>query len=643
MITFQSGYLLVGPATQSFTGSECMEPNRMSASFKPTTLVGAIALAMSLSTVTSASEATNSKKSVNATLDPLVITATLTEDHIEDIPARISVIDQKILKQSAITSLPELLKREAAANIVQSGGYGQQSSIFLRGTNSTQTLVLQDGVRLNTASAGSASLAYLDTSNIKQIEILKGPASVLYGTDAIGGVVQLITQTPERTGAFVTGQYGENNTYKVIIGADLFEDGFYGQIRGQNLATDGTPVTNAKNAEDAGFHQKGFSTKVGVKKENYAVSLDYGQNQGKSEYNNYSNNIISQNFKNEMINLKGQVSLNEQVELDARLSQFKDDLDQNQSSDFIHSKTQEAEVHAKWQFTPAQNLIFGIAHQKIDGDILSDGVGYNESVNSTGYFVQHQYDQNGIHTQLGLRVEDNQKYGTNTVAQAAIRYQILPLTSIYTNIGSAFRAPNLNELYSSWGGNPNLDPEKSTSYEIGLDQKLNYGFNTGLSLYQTDVKDLITYSSNLNQNINKAKFKGVESYIHWENDQFFAKLAYNYVKSTNETTHADLTRRPRQSITFTTGLQNEIYGISASLSAKSNSKDIADYPSTTPTTTPGYTSIDLNAYWNINPNVKVFTDIQNVGDVKYKTSYNGNGVYYINGGRLASVGVTLKY
>ena len=311
----------------------------MSIPFQPTTLVGAITFAMSFSTVTFAANNASTKSTINANLEPLVITATLTEDKIEDVPARISVIDQKILEQSAITSLPELLKREAAANIVQSGGYGQQSSIFLRGANSTQTLVLQDGVRLNTASAGSASLSFLDTSNIKQIEILKGPASVLYGTDAIGGVVQLITQTPEKNQAFMTGQYGENNTYKAIVGADLFEDGFYGQIRGQNLATDGTPVTNAKNAEDAGFHQKGFSTKVGVKKENYAVSLDYSQNQGMNEYNNYLNNIISQDFKNEMINLKGQINLNEQIELDARLSQFKDDLDQNQSPDFIHSKT----------------------------------------------------------------------------------------------------------------------------------------------------------------------------------------------------------------------------------------------------------------------------------------------------------------
>lgn len=602
--------------------------------------MGAIALAMSFSTTTSATEKTSTQPAVNAVLEPLVVTATLSEEKIDEIPARISVIDQKVLQQSPITSLPELLKREAAANIVQLGGYGQQSSIFLRGTNSTQTLVLQDGVRLNAASTGAASLPFLDTSDIKQIEILKGPASVLYGTDAIGGVVQLITQTPEKTGAFVTGQYGENNTYKAIVGADLFEDGFYAQVRGQNLATDGTPVKNNLNAEDAGFHQKGFSTKVGVKKENYALSLDYSQNQGMGEYD-LSNKIVSQDFKNEIINLKAQVNLNEQLELNARLSQFKDDLDQNQTPDFIHSKTKEAEIHTKWQFTPAQNIILGVAHQKTEGDILSYGSGYQDSVHSTGYFVQHQYDQNGIHSQVGVRIEDNQKYGTNTVAQAAVRYQLLPLTSIYTNIGSAFRAPNLNELYSAWGGNPNLNPEKSMSYEIGLDQKLNYGLSTGISLYRTKVKDLIDSTAQTSyqfENIDKALFKGAEAYIKWQLNEFYSNLSYNYVKAQNTTLNTDLSRRPRQKASLTVGWDNAQYGLSTTLIAVSSSDNSA-YDNAI---IPGHFSVDMNGYYNINDMIKLFANIQNVGDSQYRTAY-GSGSYYINGGRLASVGVTLKY
>ena len=617
----------------------------MSIILQPTTLVGAIAIAMGL-TSTAFADTQNSSKQVNTTLDTLVVTASRSEEKIKDIPARISIIEPQILEQSPIAELPHLLMSDAAINMVQSGGYGQNAAIFTRGTNSTHTLVLRDGVRLNTGSAGVASLPFLDTTDIKQIEILKGPASVLYGTDAIGGVVQLISKIPEKNTAFVTGEIGEHKTYKAIIGADAFEDGFYAQIRGQRLETDGTPVTNAPDSENADYNQKGYSAKFGIDKEDYAASVDYSQNEGLSAYDNYGT-PVSQNFKNEIINLKGRVNLTDDLSLNARLSQFKDDLKQNDSPDFIHNKTQEAELYSKWQFTPRQNIMLGVSHRNTETDLLSKGwstVQYDQDVDSTGYFVQHQYQHHNLSTQAGLRVEDNEKFGTHTIGQVAARYQILPATSIYTNIGTAFRAPTNNDLYAiGWGANPDLNPEESFSYEMGVDQKITAHLSTGLSVYRNEVKDLITYSNSQLSNIDKATFTGGELYLNWTQDELFLNLSYAYVQPKNDETNLDLTRRPRQSATLTTGWKDEQFGMSASVSAKSNSKDFADYPSNTPTTTPGYVTTDVNAYWNINPNVKIFTNIENIGDVKYKTAYNGDNIYYVNGGRLASAGVTFRY
>ncbi|WP_180009076.1 TonB-dependent siderophore receptor [Acinetobacter sp. YH16057] len=625
----------------------------MSTLFQPTALVGAIAIAMGFSTNTVAADAVENKAST--TLDTIVVTASRSEENINDVPARISIIEPKIVEQSPIAELPHLLMSDAAINMVQSGGYGQVSSIFLRGTNSNQTLVLRDGVRLNTATTGAPSLAFIDTTDIKQIEVLKGPASVLYGTDAIGGVIQLVSKTPEKTSAFVTGEMGENGTYKTIAGADVAEDGFYAQIRGQRLETDGTQVTDWKNSKvkTADYDQKGFSAKVGVEKEDYALSVDYQQNKGSTGYIDCSANDanyncsglknLSQDFKNEIVNVKGRVNITSDISVNARLSQFKDDIDQNDvnydgSYDFIHSKTQEAELYGKWQFTPHQNILLGTTYQTIKGDVISFTAPYKGDVDSQGYYIQHQYKNNGLDTQVGLRVEDNEKYGTHTVGQAAVRYKILPLTSVYANIGTAFRSPTLNELYSSYG-NADLKPEESISYEIGVDQKLAYGLSTGLSLYRTEVDDLIDYNAaNKNKfgNVKEAKFQGGESYLAWQQDQWFAKAAYNYVKAENEKTGKELNRRPRQSFTLTAGLQNEIYGISGALSSKSHAQDYQRE-------NPGYVTVDFNAYWNVNPNVKVFTNIENVGDVKYKTASYGGGYYYVNGGRLASAGVTFKY
>ena len=614
----------------------------MSTLFQPTALVGAIALAMGFSTSVFAAESQD-QRVVNVALDTLVVTASRSEQNIKDVPARINIIEPKILEQSPIASFPDLLKYNAAINMVQSGGMGQLADIYLRGTESDHTLILRDGIRLNNASSGTANLAFIDTTDIKQIEILKGPASVLYGTDAIGGVIQLISKKPEKTGAFITGEVGENKTYKSVIGADLYEDSFYAQIRGQRLESDATKVTNQKTSsnETASFDQKGFSTKLGVEKENFATSIDYSTNKGTSLYDAYTFNgaLLKQDFENEIIDLRGRINLTDQFELNARLSQFTDEVDQKDSTDFVHGKTQEAEFYGKWNFMPQQTLLTGVTHRNLDGDILSYGTPYDEEVDSTGYYIQHQLNGTKLNTQVGVRVEDNEKYGTHTVGQIAARYQLLPSTSAYVNVGTAFKSPTLNELYNSWNGNPNLNPEESTSYEIGFDQNLAYGLQTGLSAYYTEVEDLIASDRNGKlTNIQKATYQGGEAYLGWQQDDLFAKATYSYVKPQNAATHQDLNRRPRQGFTLTTGLQNEIYGISASLVAKSKSKDWdKNYKN------PGYATVDVNAFWNVNPNVKLFTNIQNIGDVEYKTAYQDQGYYYINGGRLASAGVTFRY
>lgn len=617
----------------------------MSFYFQPTALVGAIAIAMGFSTSVFAT--TETQTSAKSSLSTIVVTASRSEQNIENVPARISIIEPKVLDQSSITSFPHILKNDASINMVQSGGFGQQASIFLRGTESDHTLVMRDGVRLNTATSSAASLPFIDTTDIEQIEVLKGPASVLYGTDAIGGVVHIISKTPQKSGAFVTGEIGENKTYKSSIGADFAENGVYAQIRGQRLESDGTPILNNQK-RNYSYDQKGYSAKFGIEKNTYSASIDYSTNEGLSEFNKYSSLEVT-DFKNEIVNLKGSVKLANQFELNARLSQFKDEADYLVSPSYIHSISQEAEVFGKWNFTNSQNILLGTTQRKLEAKTSA----LNEEIDSAGYYIQHQLNTDKLHTQVGLRVEDNEKFGTHTVAQGAVRYDFSPITSVYTNIGTAFKAPTLNDLYANGGGNPDLKPEESISYEIGIDQKLPFNILVGASSFYTEIDNLITSkcvsdcSSNTsiwkNLNIDKASIRGAELYAKWKLEDYFISTNYQYAKSKDEQTNDDLLRRPRQSLTVSAGIQNEVYGLSTSITAKSKSKDFADYPSTTLNTTQGYTTIDFNAYWNVNPNIKLFTNIENMGDVKFKTAYNGSNTYYINGGRQASVGVTFKY
>ncbi|MFV5550515.1 TonB-dependent receptor [Acinetobacter oleivorans] len=612
----------------------------MSKSFQPTRLVGAIAIAMGFSPVIFAEDTTNATQ-----LDPIVVTASKTAEKASEVPARISVIDEKTIEKNPLLNVSDIIQRDPSVYIKQSGGLGQISEISLRGTKSVHTLVLKDGARLNSQNElGPLYPAFLDTTDVQQIEILKGPASVQYGSDAIGGVVQLISKKPEKTGAELTGIYGENNTYKAIVNANLVTDqGFYAQVGGQRLESDGTRIFESQpENEKAGYDQKGYHAKIGFFQENLIdASASISENKGTNVFSNdYITNTAQRQFENRVINTKVAYNILPDLIINAHYANVQDKQNVPAYGSYYNTENNESDLNLKWKFTPNQNILVGATYN--DANYKSNTIlNSDKSVNSTGYYLQHQLKNDLFDTQVGVRLEDNQRFGTHTVGQGAIRYHFLPNASVYANIGSAFRAPTLNELYSQWGGNENLAPEESTSYEMGMNYDLTSNVSTNFSVYHTKIKDLIAYNAGTNTNIAKANFTGGEAGIKWQQDDLFLSTEYAYVKTENEKDNTEIAYRPRQTITVSTGLENAIYGISASLIARS--KSYAD--SANSMRVPGYATVDLNAYWNIIPNVKVFTNIQNVGDVQYRevlNTYPSND-WYVNTGRQASVGVTFRY
>ena len=628
--------------TQSFTGGECMERKNMSTLFQPTALVGAIALAMGFSVSVQA----NTDSSVNASLETLVVTASRSEEKIENVPARISVIDEKTLEKNPILNLSDIIQRDPSVYIKQSGGMGQISEIALRGTKGVHTLVLKDGARLNSQNElGPLYPAFLDTTDLQQIEILKGPASVQYGSDAIGGVVQLISKKPSKSGAELTGIYGENDTYKTIAKVNVVNDqGLYAQIGGQRLESDGTRILESQStSEKANYDQKGYTAKVGYFQENNIdASASITENKGVSIFSNdYITNTAQRQFVNRIINAKVNYTILPDLTLNAHYANVQDKQNVPTYASYYNTENNQSDLNLKWKFSPNQNILVGATYN--DANYKSNTIlKSDQSIDSTGYYFQHQFRNELFDTQVGVRIEDNERFGTHTVGQGAIRYHFLPNASIYTNIGSAFRAPSLNELYSQWGGNENLKPEESISYELGLDYGITSNLLANFSIYRTNVDNLIVYNVATNENIGKATFTGGELGLKWQQDDLFLSTQYAYVDTENKASGLEIAYRPKQTVTLSAGLENMLYGVSASIIARSNSNTSN---SANPIKVPGYATIDLNAFWNINPNVKVFTNIQNIGDVEYRESLNTypTNDWYINGGRLASAGVTFKY
>ncbi|WP_442862784.1 TonB-dependent receptor plug domain-containing protein [Acinetobacter sp. ME22] len=622
-----------------------MEQKAMSI-FKPTALVGAIALITGFSVTTHAADQQATNDEQNATsLDTIVVTASRTPEKVKNVPARINVIDQKTIEQSPLADLPMLLEREAGLSIKQTGGYGQPASVYLRGTGASHTLFLQDGMRSNIATVADTNIHLFDLSDIKQIEILKGPASVQYGTDAIGGVIQLISKIPTQNTVFTTTEMGEHNTYKSVLGADIAQDGFYAQIRGQRFETDGDKIISNEDRK-AGFDQKGYSAKVGVEKETYGISAEIKENKGTGDYFSYGA-PNAYDFLNRLYNIQGHFNLTDDLTWSTRLSQFNDEYNVVKSAypSILNTEQQEIDSNLKWQLTPNQNILFGVEYNKTKAEKVAAYVGdegFDSDNETIGYYAQHQFNNDIFSTQAGVRVEDNQQFGTHTVGQVAIRYFATPNTSIYTNVGTAFKAPVVGQLITApswWGGNPNLKPEESVSYELGFDHAFAYGLHVYGSVYQTKVDNLMVSDSSTNftyYNINKATLTGSELGLKWKQGDLFANAEYAYVQSTNEATNKDAPNHPRQNLSLSAGWDNGIYGFTTSLVARGSARDTHNIP--------GYATIDMNAYWQINSHLKVFSNIKNIGDTTYKTAWNNEvQSYYIASGRLASIGVTLRY
>lgn len=596
-------------------------------------------------------------------LDPINITVSRSPQVASQTPTRVAVIGEKDIHQNPSLNLSDVLKQDASlVNRSQWGGIGQPSSLSLRGTNATHTLVLKDGARLNSQNGLSPLYpTFLDLTDIERIEIAKGPASVQYGADAVAGVVQMISKTPTKTGASVTGIWGENSTYKAIVKGDLVADnGLYATVSGQRLESDGTRIFNTQDKNDkAGYEQKGYSAKVGYDNQALTASIGISQNKGVNEYSDdgITSNNAQRLFDNQIITAKTSYKINDQLTISGRHSIIKDDQTiQSQYPTHYNTKNKDSDINVKWAFTPHQNILVGVSHLSAEYD-SSNITNTRQDNKSTGYYLQHQYNANNLNTQVGVRLEDNERFGNHTVGQGAIRYHFTPATSIYANIGSAFRAPTLDEMYSTWYiANPNLKPEESLSYELGLDHRIAQNTALSLSAYHTEVENLIRstclnnpssnycFGNTQNTNIDKATFTGGEIGLKWSKDDLFATAHYAYVKTEDKSQNStnqgkSLSYRPEHKGVLMLGYDDGKYGINSTITA--HGKSYANNANTVKVG--GYATIDLNTHWHVSPYVKVFGNVQNVGNVEYKTANYFGNQWYINGGRQANIGVTLSY
>lgn len=472
----------------------------------------AAAVALALPFTASAQDATE--------LDEVLVTATRTEIAVRDSLAPAQVIGREEIERSQSASLQDLLRGRAGINLTNAGGLGKQSSLFLRGTNSAHTLVLVDGIRINSADLGLAMIQDMPLEQIERIEIVRGPQSSLYGADAIGGVIQIFTR--RNPGQFLPHFRlgGGSNGLREASG------GFGGTGQrgwfGTDVAYQRTDGFNACRASFSAGCYADEPDRDGYR--NLSVSLRGGyaltdtlsvegtalRAEGENQYDGYYNYSETEQ---QVIGGKLRYSPNSRFDLTASIGRADNKSDNFNGSTYLGSAQthrDNASVQADVGVAEGQLLTAGVdwSQDNLDGSTAGYLV---DSRDNTGVFLQYlgRFGQHSL--QASVRNDDNEQFGNYATGSAAWGLQFGNGFKLTAGYGTAFKAPTFSDLYDPWSGVPTLAPEESRSANVGITQ---YGdtWHWGVDAYETRIDDLITYDSStfMMAQVEKARIRGAE-------------------------------------------------------------------------------------------------------------------------------------
>ena len=544
--------------------------------------------------------------------DTIVVTATRNELSIEDATIPVTVIGREQIEQSLATDLSEILRFEAGIDIGRNGGPGQATSVFLRGTESNHTLLLIDGVRVNPGTIGGAAFQHIAPEIIERVEIVKGARSSLYGTEAIGGVINVITRQAETNSIDASLGYGSfNTTSGNVSGGFAHERGSMGatinwqDTDGYEIRTD-SDITRGYNNLTANFYgtrQLGFGE----------IGIRHWQTGGTVEYLDFLLAPVDQDFANqstavELVNDIGDRSRSKLI-----LSYMIDDIQQNQSDDFVKSKR----LALDWQYTinlEQHGLTGGIYLSDENASALSFGSGFDEDTATKAVFVQDSIEFGRHRAFLAGRFTDHETFGNNTTWNAEYGFDLNERWTLNAGIGTAFRAPDASDRYG-FGGTVDLDAESAEELQLGAKYQLADRHTLRLEMYANDIENLIDFDFTdfTLQNIGKAEIRGAELGYDYQGENFTLRASLLRQSVQNAETGERLLRRADESLTINYTQNIGRHRIGITVLASGDREDFA-------ATLPGYVLANLTGQVRIGDSLQLNARIENILDAEYETA-----------------------
>jgi vitamin B12 transporter len=599
--------------------------------------------------------------------DEIVVTATRIPTPESRVASSITVITADEIDARQLQSLPDVLKDVPGLNLVQTGGEGGQTSVFMRGTNSNHTKVFVDGIDVSDPSSpvGTFDFGQFLSQDIAKVEVLRGPQSGLYGSDAIGGVINVITKSgsgPATVVARVEG--GSFDTFNQSAGLSGSDGGFSYTANIQHLHSGATPVTPldllapGEMRIDDYYDNLTASSKLGLKVNDiFDLGLvgRYTDTHLRNTGENYDTfpgtpDSAQSDSDTHQYYTRGTAHL---VLFDGYFEQtlgvaYSNIRTYDTSPDVGPSEYSGDRLKLDWQgnlkLASDEILILGAEHQK---DEISNPASAGTTIDS-GYAELQSALADDFFNTLSARYDDNDQFGSKVTFRVAPAYLIEATgTKLKASVGSGFKAPSLSEMYQNFpeydfSGNPNLKPESSVGYDVGFEQRVVDAIQFGATYFRNNIKNLITDNAAYTTyvNIGRATTDGVESFVSYQPTHTFKVRAdYTFTQAYDDILNEELLRRPKHKASVTAEWQATTkFSISPSVLYVGSWIDGNRDFSIPRLTAAGYTVANIAANYDLDPRLSIFGRVDNMFGRQYE-----DPVGFLQPGRGAYLGVKAKF
>lgn len=575
----------------------------------------------------------------NIELGDVVVTANRVAQPRESVIGDVSVIEREEIQRAGQATLIELLQTQPGIEITSNGGPGKTSGIFMRGTNSSHVLVLVDGMRMSSATLGTTTFENLSINQIDRIEILRGPATSLYGQDAIGGVIQIFTRKGKGEPKFYGSVgYGTYDT-KII------EGGVSGQINDTSFSvglsasdTDSFSAIDTNNPnfdDDDGYRNVAFNATLTQRlSEGHLMGIQLFNSDGDTRFDNSFNagNFSSKaNIQQQSLAFTSQNQFTSNWLSSLKVGFSKDKVKSyDEIAAFVNPfnptnfETEQTQIN--WQNDVALPVgTLTMIYDRLEEDVKSTTDYDKKNRINEGYVASYLANLNSHSVQLSLREDHNSQFGNYLTGGIGYGYSFNTNWRATASYGSAFKAPTFNDLYFPGFNNPNLKPEKSDNIEASLRYQ-NDNTSISATIYENKIRDLIAFdiATFTIENLNKTTVQGLTlaGTQRWGNLQLNANVDIQSPR--DDRTDNLLARRANRHGALNLSYNWGDWRFGAETTASSQRyNNLANTVSLN-----GYALVNLTAAYKLNPDWTVQARANNILNKDYVLAVDGNNIDY---------------